>query len=246
MELENRTAVVTGGASGIGAAVVQRLSALGAHPVVWDVADGADIHCDVADPESIEQAIAATIERYGPPTILAACAGMGHSGMLVDVEPGAWDRVLDVNVRGVWLTARACVPSMREMGGGSIVAITSVNSQLADANMGAYCVSKAGLEMLVRVASTEWAADGIRVNGVGPGVTKTPMLGRAPDAGVFDGVVERTPLGRLGEAYEVADAVVAVLQLDWVTGQNLMADGGLINYSPVDMVGAARRRTATS
>jgi NAD(P)-dependent dehydrogenase (short-subunit alcohol dehydrogenase family) len=96
--------------------------------------------------------------------------------------------------------------------------------------------------MVVKIAAYEWAKDGIRVNGVGPGVTKTPMLGRAPDSGMTEEVVERTPLGRLGEADDIAQAMVAMLTLDWVTGQIVMADGGLSLYSPIDFYGAAERK----
>ncbi len=243
VELGDRVAVVTGGASGIGAAVVERLAGHGARTVIWDRGDPADVRCDVSDPASVDAALDRTLELAGPPTLVVACAGIGHSGLLCELDPSEWDRVMDVNLKGVWLTLRACARSMKATGGAMGV-ITSVNSRLADANMGAYCVSKAGAEMLVRVAANEWAEDGIRVNGVGPGVTNTPMLGRAPQLGVFDAVVGRTPLGRLGEAAEIADAVIAMLSLDWVTGQNLMTDGGLSNYSPIDMRSPARRNRA--
>lgn len=242
MELAGRLAVVTGGASGIGAATVERLAAAGARPVVWDVGDGADVRCDVADPASVEAAVAETVERHGAPTILAACAGVGSSGWLTEVTPEEWQRVLGVNLTGVWLTMRALHEPMAAAGGGAMVVVTSVDAHLADAYMGAYCVSKAGAEMLLRVAATEWAEDGIRVNGVGPGITKTPMLGGGAEAGAFEGARKRTPLGRLGEPDDIADVIVALLQLEWVTGQNVMADGGLTLYSPVDMRGAGLRR----
>jgi hypothetical protein len=121
--------------------------------------------------------------------------------------------------------------------GGSIVAVSSISGTLADRDMGAYCVSKAGIDMLVRVAAAEWGAHGIRVNAVGPGVTRTPMLANPSSCRVGRGLTERTALGRLGEADDVAEAIVAVLEMSWVTGQIVFADGGLALHSPIDAYG---------
>lgn len=241
MELAGAVAIVTGGASGIGAAVVERLGAAGARPVVWDVAAGAEVRCDVGDAEAVAAATARTLELAGPPAVLVACAGVGHAGQLLEVDPASWDRVMATNLKGAWLSMRAVAGAMIDAGRcGAIVAVSSVSGRLADRGMGAYCVSKAGLDMLVRVAALEWARHGIRVNGVGPGITDTPMLRRAPAAPWLDQVASRTPLGRLGTSGEVADAVVALLGLDWVTGQVLLADGGLAAWSPIDPWGAPR------
>ena len=243
MELRDRIAVVTGGASGIGAAVSERLKHEGVRPVVWDVNPAAEVVCDVSDPASVDAAVRATVDAVGVPTLMAACAGVGHSGLLFDVPPAEWDAVMGTNLKGAWLSMRAVAAAMRAAGvGGAIVAVTSVSAHLVDRGMGTYCASKAGLEMLVKVAAHEWAAHGIRVNAVGPGVTRTPMLGRAPETGMTTEVVERTPLGRLGEAEDIAQTMVALMTLDWVTGQAVLADGGLSLYSPIDMFGAAVRR----
>jgi NAD(P)-dependent dehydrogenase (short-subunit alcohol dehydrogenase family) len=108
--------------------------------------------------------------------------------------------------------------------------------------MGLYCASKAALSMIVRVAACEWAPFGIRVNAIGPGVTQTPMLGRAPtESGWLSDVQHRTPLGRLGQADDIADAVAAVHGMAWVTGQVLDCDGGLSLHSPIDAFGAMQR-----
>ena len=243
MELRDRIAVVTGGASGIGAAVSERLKHGGVRPVVWDVNPAAEVVCDVSDPAGVEAAVRATVDTVGVPTLMAACAGVGHSGLLFDVPPAEWDAVMGTNLKGAWLSMRAVAGAMRAAGvGGAIVAVTSVSARLVDRGMGTYCASKAGLEMLVKVAAHEWATHGIRVNAVGPGVTRTPMLGRAPETGMTTEVVERTPLARLGEAEDIAQTMVALMTLDWVTGQAVLADGGLSLYSPIDMFGAAVRR----
>jgi len=243
MELSGRVAVVTGGASGIGAAVVDRLSGQGVRVVVWDVAPGAEVVCDVADPAAVEAGLERTLAIAGVPTLLVASAGIGHSGLLTEIAPAAFDRVLGVNLKGAWLTMSVVARALRRAGvDGAMVAVTSVSARLADQGMGAYCASKAALEMLVKVAAHEWAEHGIRVNAVGPGVTRTPMLAGAPETGMTDEVVARTPLHRLGEADDVAQAIVALLTLDWVTGQVVLADGGLSLYSPIDFRGAARRK----
>jgi NAD(P)-dependent dehydrogenase (short-subunit alcohol dehydrogenase family) len=236
------TAIVTGGASGIGEAVVTRLRNTGRDVVVWDL-QGGDIHCDISDPESVTAAMELTLAGYAVPDRLVACAGVGASGLLVDCDVDAWKRVLDTNLTGTWLTLRAVARTMIDWGtGGSIVAVSSISGTLADRDMGAYCVSKAGVDMLVRVAAAEWGTHGIRVNAVGPGVTRTPMLAKPEQLpGWAEGLSERTALGRLGEADDVAEAIVDVLEMSWVTGQTVFADGGLALQSPIDAYGQLQR-----
>lgn len=237
------TAVVSGGASGIGAAVVAALTAAGTRAVVWDRAASAEIVCDVSDPASVDAALARTVQLVGAPDSWTLCAGRGHSGLLLDADPADWDAVAGVNAKGLWLSMRAAARAMIAAGvPGSIVAVTSVSGRLADPGMGLYCASKAAADMLVRVAATEWAEHGIRVNAVAPGVTRTPMLGPESARGWTEGVVARTLLGRLGEAADVATAVLALHGATWVTGQVLAADGGLSLHSPIDAYGERRRR----
>jgi len=237
-------AVVTGGASGIGKATADRLRAEGAQVVVLDL-KGGDIDCDISDPDAVSAAIDQTVASYGTPDRLVACAGVGASGLLLDQSPADWRRVIDTNLTGTWLTMRAVAQKMVDAGaGGSIVAVSSISGTLADRDMGAYCVSKAGIDMLVRVAAAEWGAHGIRVNAVGPGVTRTPMLAKPEQLpGWVHGLTERTALGRLGEADDVAEAIVAVLEMSWVTGQIVFADGGLALHSPIDAYGQMQRVT---
>jgi NAD(P)-dependent dehydrogenase (short-subunit alcohol dehydrogenase family) len=235
------TALVTGGASGIGREVVGLLRDAGHDVVVWDLAD-ADIICDVSDPDAVAAAMEQTVREHGVPTRVVTSAGIGSSGpsgLLMKQAPADWQRVLDVNLTGTWLTLRAAGQAMVDAQvEGSIVAVSSISGTVADRDMGAYCVSKAGVDMLVRVAAAEWGPHGIRVNAVGPGVTLTPML---PDPGVWpgwvDGIARRTALGRVGEATDVAGAIVGVLELPWVTGQVVHADGGLALHSPIDAYG---------
>jgi len=239
------TAIVTGGASGIGSVAADRLRNAGHDVITWDLRGG-DIACDISDPDAVSAALEQTLASVGVPDRLVACAGVGASGTLIAQDPGDWKRVIDVNLTGTWLTMRAVAQAMIDNGGGgSIVAVSSISGTVADRDMGAYCVSKAGVDMLIRVAASEWGPHGIRVNAVGPGVTRTPMLAQAEQLpGWVEGLGQRTALGRVGEADDVAEAIVAVLEMGWVTGQTVLADGGLSLHSPIDTYGQVQRLRA--
>ena len=235
-------AVVTGAGSGIGRRVAELLTAAGDDVVGWDI-EGTDTRCDITDPAAVDDAMATAVAEYGPPSRVVACAGVGRAGMLVDETVQDWNRVIAINLTGTWLTLRAAARAMIAAGTpGSMVAVSSISGTVVDRNMGAYCASKAAVDMLVKVAATEWGPHGIRVNAVGPGVTRTPMLAQPEDLpGWVEGLTERTPLGRLGEADDVAQAALGVLELPWVTGQIVHADGGLALHSPIDSYGAVQR-----
>lgn len=240
-----RAAVVVGGGSGIGAAVVSRLQASGVRVLVWDVAGG-DVSCDISSPDQVEAAAIETLELVGAPMTLTVTAGIGHSGPLSTGSADQWDRVMNVNARGPWLAMRALAPSMKALGGGSIVVTSSVSGRLPDKTMGLYCASKAALDMIVKVAALEWGPD-LRVNAVAPGVTDTPLLGRAPRDGAWlTGVAHRTVLGRLGSADDIAQAIAALHDMSWVTGQVVECDGGLALCSPIDPTGELQRTGETS
>ncbi|OYV23945.1 MAG: glucose 1-dehydrogenase, partial [Mycobacterium sp. 20-66-4] len=144
-------ALVTGGASGIGCEVAGRLREAGHDVVVWDLSGG-DIACDVSDPDAVSAAMEQTVRGRGVPTRVVACAGVGASGMLLDQSPVQWGKVLGVNLTGTWLTLRAAAQAIIDAAvGGSVVAVSSISGTIADRDMGAYCVSKAGVDMLVKV-----------------------------------------------------------------------------------------------
>ena len=234
-------AVVVGGGSGIGAAVAAAHRARGDDVLVWDVGEGADVRCDVTVPDQVDAAADATVGRIGVPDLVTVTAGVGHAGLLLDAPAGDWDRVVGTNAKGAWLAMRALARPMLGGDGGSIVATSSVSARLADRTMGLYCASKAALDMLVKVASVAWAP-AVRVNAVAPGVTDTPMLGPVPrDRGWLPGVAERTALGRLGTPGDVAEAILAVHGMHWVTGQVVTCDGGLSRHSPIDPLGPRPR-----
>ncbi len=241
MDLRDAVAVVTGGASGIGQAVVGRRAGAGARAVVWDLVGGEGrIGCDVSDEASVAAAMEETLAVAGPVSVMVTCAGIGAFQPVAGIQRETWDRVLAVNLTGTMLCLRAAARAMWDRGG-SIVCVSSINATVADRGMAAYCCSKAGVDMLARVAAAELGGRGIQVNAVAPGVTDTPLLaGAASVPGFVSGVSTRTPLGGIGSPEQVADAVMALLSADWVTGQSLVVDGGLTLHSPVDIYGLIR------
>jgi NAD(P)-dependent dehydrogenase (short-subunit alcohol dehydrogenase family) len=239
-------ALVIGGGSGIGAALATAYRAAGTHAVVWDVDGERDVTCDVTDPDAIDRAVDEARRSQGVPSWVTVTAGVGHSGLLTEVPTDEFDRIMAVNARGPWLCLRAWARVMADEGRtGSFVAVSSVSAHLVDRNMGVYCASKAALSMLIKVAAEEWGALGLRVNAVAPGVTRTPMLGRgaaAESSPWLAGVADRTALGRLGEAEDIAQVILAVHGMAWVTGHVVECDGGLSLHSPIDAYGALRAR----
>ena len=238
-------ALVTGGASGIGRAVVEQLRRSGASVAVLDLEDASGdenvdmaIRGDITDEKAVVDGVRRAHEALGGLTIAVLNAGVGGFGALVDLEAAEWDRVVGTNLRGTFLCLREVAKAIIETGrGGSIVAVTSISGFLADRRMSHYSVSKAGVAELVRVAARELGPFGIRVNAVAPGTTDTPLFAstaRLP--GYADRVAGRTALGGVGKPDDVAQAVLAILGTTWVTGQVVAADGGVSLWSPIDPV----------
>ena len=239
-----KVAVVTGGASGIGAAIAARLAGEGAHVLVADrnapaaLPDGARFRqCDVTNTDQVGQALAEAVSAWGRLDILVNNAGVGALAMAEDTDEALWDHVFAVNTRAVFLCCRAAIPLMRANSagsGGAIVNIASISGLLGDYGMSAYNASKGAVVNLTRSLALETAQYGIRVNAVCPGLIDTPMsapgLQRQED---LDFWLERIPLGRRGKPEEMA-SVVAFLASDdasYVTGANLAADGGVMAHT---------------
>jgi len=247
MELQNARAIVTGGASGIGAACVAQLQAAGARVVSLDLTDAAaadgSIQLDIGNESAVVAGVRDAVAQLGGLDIAVLSAGVGGSAALVDMTTDEWDRIMNVNLRGAFVSLRECARAMAETiltdgtanGGAAIVAVTSISGFLSERLMAHYAVSKAGLAQLVRSAARELGARGIRVNAVAPGTTDTPMFTATERlAGYREQVTRRAALGRVGTAAEVAQAVIALCTLDWVTGQIVAADGGVSLHSPID------------
>jgi NAD(P)-dependent dehydrogenase (short-subunit alcohol dehydrogenase family) len=238
--LAGRVAVVTGGASGIGLASTRRFVADGARVVVGDIDRAAldaaatelgdavaTVVCDVTVEGDVESLAGTAVDRFGRLDIAFANAGTATASPIVDSARSEWDRVLGVNLTGPFLTIKHAARRMER--GGSIVVTASLNAVQPGAGMAAYCVSKAGVAMLVEVAALELGPSGIRVNAVGPGLVRTGLTEAAfllPS--IVDEYRENTPLGRYAEPDEIAN-LVAFLASDeagFISGSLHLVDGG--------------------
>ena len=228
LQLKGRTAVVTGGSSGIGAACVTLLRENGAIPVSWDLTGLCDIVCDVSDAKSIQSAIEKTTAKFGCPSLLVVCAGIILPGTIRTLDVADWDKVFSVNMRGVMLSVQAVARQMiASETNGSIVLVSSVNGIVADPGISAYSASKAAVIQFSRVAAREFGPCGIRINAVAPGPTDTPMLDPLMKrSGYREELIQRSALGAIGTPKMIAEAVITLMQLEWVTGQTLVVDGG--------------------
>lgn len=243
-DLTDKVALVTGGASGMGAACARALHSHGAHVVVADLdgdgaartasdIDGHSVAGDISDPRFGERAVTEAAERYGRLDILVNAAGIMVRKKAVDTDDDVWQRVARVNLDGTFYMCRAALNHMKENGGGSIVNFSSIWGLWAGANSAAYSASKGGVSVLTRALALDHARDNIRVNAVLPGDVDTPLLragGR--DEPLTDEDVARfgesIPLGRVAQPEEIA-SVVAFLASDdasYITGVLLPVDGG--------------------
>jgi 3-oxoacyl-[acyl-carrier protein] reductase len=224
----SRTAVVTGGMSGIGAAVAARLAADGVTVLTLDVAAGADVEVDVSD----AAAVRAAADRIGPVDILVNSAGIvGPNVPLWEVPPDGWQRTFAVNVHGTFNTCRAFVPGMRERGWGRIVNIASIAGKDGNPNMSPYSASKAAVIGLTKSLGKELAESGVLANAIAPAVIETPMNAEtAPDA--LAHITSLIPMKRLGRAEEVAELVawLASDRVSFSTGAVYDISGGRATY----------------
>jgi NAD(P)-dependent dehydrogenase (short-subunit alcohol dehydrogenase family) len=232
-DLAGRVALVTGGASGIGAACVELLGAQGATVVAADLAAGDGIvACDVTDEAAVDALVASIVAEHGRLDLAANVAGTsGVYGSVADTKTSDWRNTLRVNLDGVFFCLRAELRAMRETGGGSIVNVASSAGRMGVAGLADYSASKHGVIGLTKSAALEEARLGIRVNVVCPGSIRTPMLRGfvGGDEEMLEKMGRRAPLGRLGEPAEVAQAVVWLLSdaASYVTGSVIAPDGGV-------------------
>jgi 2-hydroxycyclohexanecarboxyl-CoA dehydrogenase len=242
MRLEGRTALVTGGASGIGAATCRRLAAEGARVAVTDLnlepagqlaaeISGEAYELDVRSTESIGSAV----EQIGPVDILVNNAGYDEFGFFTQTDEALWDRVLAVNLRGVLAVTHAVLPGMQDRGSGRIVNVASEAGRVGSHGSGAYSAAKGGVIGFTKAIARENARYGITCNAVAPGPIDTPLLRSAPEQlgelgeKIIKTMVGSTALRRLGQPDEIAAAITFLASDDasYVTGQALGVSGGL-------------------
>ena len=237
MLLENRIAVVTGGARGIGAATASLFRSEGARVEVWDTGgehpaagDDEGIVCravDVSDTGSVEAALEELISRAGVPDILVNNAGIISDGFASELSDEDWRRVIEVNLTGTFIPCRALIPHLRERGSGTITNTSSI-SALGNRGQSNYAASKAGVIGLTRTLAQELAGDSVRVNCVAPGAIETEMFDAVPGK-VKEKFISRIPLGRLGSPEDVArlHLFLASDEASYMTGQTVFCDGGI-------------------
>jgi 2-keto-3-deoxy-L-fuconate dehydrogenase len=229
--------IVTGGASGIGAAAVDVLRERGARVIVFDrdVVEGEDaIRVDVSDAAGVDAAVSDAVARLGGLDVLVNNAGIGAAGTVADNSDEEWHRVYDVNVVGMVRVSRAALPALRESSAASIVNTCSVAATAGLPQRALYSASKGAVLALTMAMAADHVGEGIRVNCVCPGTADTPWVGRLLDA-ADDPEAERValnarqPMGRLVSATEVAEAIAYLATATGATGTSLFVDGGMQN-----------------
>jgi meso-butanediol dehydrogenase / (S,S)-butanediol dehydrogenase / diacetyl reductase len=253
-KFDGKVAIVTGGTSGIGAAIVARLAGDGASVVNADLNPPTQpddpavfIRTDVSISASVASMVAAVTERFGRIDILVNNAGIGALNETPDMPEEDWHRLFAVNVSSVFFACRAAIPAMRRTGG-AIVNIASISGQFGDFGMGAYNASKGAVINYTRSLALDCARDGIRVNALCPGAIRATAMGVGAMGSESDRQdwVERIPLKRLGTPEEMAN-VVAFLASDeasYMTGSIVTADGGITAHTGQPNVPQQRKRRA--
>jgi NAD(P)-dependent dehydrogenase (short-subunit alcohol dehydrogenase family) len=241
MRLEGKSALVTGGASGIGAAIAARLTAEGAEVLIADINLEAGVELaeqigaraerlDVTDPDAAKELVSA----HGPFAILVNNAGTDEFGFFTKTDPAHWERLMAVNLGGVFACTHAVLPGMQEAGYGRIVNIASEAGRVGSKGSAVYSAAKGGVIAFTKVIARENARYGINANSIAPGPIETPLLMQALEAGelgerIIETMKSATQLRRLGKPEEVAAAVAFFASDDasYVTGETLGVSGGL-------------------
>jgi 2-hydroxycyclohexanecarboxyl-CoA dehydrogenase len=246
MRLEGRIALVTGGASGIGAATARRLAAEGARVAVADIdlagaqsvageIDGAAVELDVSDVASVSAGVSAAVSALGDIDVLVNNAGTDRFAFFVHTDEALWDFVLGVNLRGTIAVTHAVLDGMQQRGRGSIVNVASEAGRVGSQGSVIYSAAKAGVIGFTRAVARESSRFGVRVNAVAPGPIDTPLLNAAPtELGEIGerlkaGMIAATSMRRIGQPEEVAAAIAFLASDDasFVTGQTINVSGGL-------------------
>ena len=245
MRLENKVALISGGARGMGAVEAKLFAEEGAKVIIGDMLEDegrkveAEINeaggecvfvlLDVSSEEAWKNAVNEAVSRYGKLDILVNNAGIYRAHNVEETTADEWDLVMDINAKGVFLGTKHAIPAMRDAGGGSIVNISSVAGLVGNRETTAYTASKGAVRLLTKSTAIQYASDGIRANSVHPGTIETPMTeGLLAEEGKRAERMDRTPLKRLGRSEDVAYGVLFLAsdEASFMTGSELVIDGG--------------------
>ena len=245
MRLQNKVALISGGAKGMGAVEAKLFAKEGAKNVIGDVleTEGKQIEgeinktggeclfvpLDVTDENQWNEAVAATVRRFGKLDILINNAGIFRTSPVEETSSTEWDQVMDINAKGVFLGVKAAIPAMREAGGGSIINLSSVAGLVGAAYSSAYSASKGAVRLFTKSTAIQYATDGVRCNSIHPGVIQTDMTKEAIADSQFKAQrLDPTPLARLGQPEDVAYGALYLAsdESSFVTGAELVIDGG--------------------
>jgi len=239
MKLENKVAVVTGASSGIGLAIAELFLAEGAKVVYADINDGGlklddmnavFVKCDVAKSEEVDSLVKSAIDKFGRLDIMVNNAGIGSLGNITEISNEFWDKIIGVNLSGVFYGSRAAARSMKEKNiKGVIINMSSILGSVGMPGTTAYCATKGGVVQLTHAGALDLASSGIRMNAIAPGFIVTSMTKDILQDPNFKAMVEmNTPLGYTGEANDIAQAALYLASDDakYVTGTILYVDGG--------------------
>lgn len=243
MNLAGKVAIVTGGASGIGLATAKAFLEKGAKVIIADFneeaggqaeqqlkvneAEVAFVQVDVANEASVEQLIAQTVERYERVDIMVNNAGIGVLGVTHELTYEDYHKVISVNQDGVFLGAKHAIKSMLANGkGGVIINTSSILGTVGEGGAFAYNASKGAVNMMTKSLALQYAEHNIRVNAVAPGYVESGMVSKEALGDFYDALVDKHPIGRLGQPEEIAHAIVFLVENDFVTGSTLIIDGG--------------------
>ncbi len=247
-KLENKTAIVTGASSGIGRGIAKEFAGEGANVVVSDVnREGGEkvvkeiedsggkaifVETDVSDTEDVDELVETTLNEYSKIDILVNNAGVYIQKPVTEMEIDEWDKVIDVNLKGVFLMIRRVAEEMVKNEEGKIINLSSIAGEVGYPNSSAYSATKGGIIAMTRALALELGPKGINVNAVAPGVIKTAMTeDLLEDETVKEQMLANTPIGILGEPEDIASAVtyLASQDADFVTGETLFVDGGWLS-----------------
>lgn len=243
--LKGKTAIVTGVASGIGAACALRFAREGANIVGIDLSppgsqawravneanpDGQYVQAAISDATAMRRGADEVVERFGSIDVLVNSAGITGRGKVHELDLDQWDHIVDVNLRGSLVTARSVLPAMLHQRSGSIILVSSIAGRTGLLNLPAYNATKSAVEMLARVMAMDYGRDGIRVNALCPGYIETPMAAATANEAVDDRILAAHQLGRRGKPEEVANAALFLAsdEASFVSGTSLVVDGGFL------------------